>query len=608
MQNFKSVNTKVNQLTYKLCSAGHSMGKCKNFNNYEDKISRLKELSLCIRCSGSGHDENSCYGKQSKLRFECKVCKKREHITPLCPTQTKSKSSQSTNVNLCFAQRSFDSSHILPTMTLDLKNGNKSRMVRCLIDTGSQRSYVSEKAAKDLCQDVSGLYALECDVCTYIGQDTKGFKQMSTGIRINNRLIFIPLLVDSTLNITFEVPGMNEIINKFKQNNIALFDDTFHEDKDHEIVVVDMLIGIDIMQYMSSVTWNKVLGGSCMVIDNKMTLIGNVFNFLDKDQSKSVMSSINKSDGKNVSFRTKTMINLVMDPLKSYFNPLEHILEDCEVDNGLEHLFSLESMGIKKDDKELISFDEDQINRFREGISFKDGHYHVELPWYQDKINLVPSNHFVALKVLDRTIDLLKRKRLVNKYQEVFDKQLDDGIIEKVKVNPSNYDNHIWIPHRPVIRTEEQVTTKIRPAFNCSLKTDKALPSLNEAAYPGIDLMGSILKLLFYFRTNKIVMLSDIKQALVMVKLKNEVDKNRFCFFWKRGDKLVAYRYKSIAFGYTSSPFILNFVMKHHAETFRDDDCKEILANNFYVDNLFITGNDLVEMKKKNCMIWHLIE
>ena len=131
---------------------------------------------------------------------------------------------------------------------------------------------------------------------------------------------------------------------------------------------------------------------------------------------------------------------------------------------------------------------------------------------------------------------------VVNKYQEVFDKQLEDGIIDEVKVNPSNYDNHIWIPHRPVIRTEEQVTTKIRPVFNCSLKTEETLPSLNEAAYPGIDLMGSVLKLLFfYFKTNKIVMLSDIKQAFLMVKLKNEVDKNMFCFFWKRGDKLVAY-------------------------------------------------------------------
>ena len=37
--------------------------------------------------------------------------------------------------------------------------------------------------------------------------------------------------------------------------------------------------------------------------------------------------------------------------------------------------------------------------------------------------------------------------------------------------------------------------------------------------------------------------------------------------------------------------------MKHHVESFPDDKCKEVLANNFYVDNLLITGNDLHEMK-----------
>ena len=91
MQNFKSVNTKVN-VTCKLCSAeGHSLGRCNNFIDYEDRIGRLRELSLCIRCAGSGHDENACYGKQNKLRFECLVCKKREHISPLCPSQSKTK-------------------------------------------------------------------------------------------------------------------------------------------------------------------------------------------------------------------------------------------------------------------------------------------------------------------------------------------------------------------------------------------------------------------------------------------------------------------------------------------------------------------------------------
>ena len=38
--------------------------------------------------------------------------------------------------------------------------------------------------------------------------------------------------------------------------------------------------------------------------------------------------------------------------------------------------------------------------------------------------------------------------------------------------------------------------------------------------------------------------------------------------------------------------------MKHHAETFPYNKCKEILASNFYIDNLLITGNDLVEIEK----------
>ena len=209
----------------------------------------------------------------------------------------------------------------------------------------------------------------------------------------------------------------------------------------------------------------------------------------------------------------------------------------------------------------------------------------------------VSSNHFIALRVLDRPMEHLNRKGLVSKYEEVFNKQLEDGITEEINVSPSSYDDYTWIPHRLVIRTDEQVTIKTRLIFNCSLKTNKELPSFNAAAYTGIDLMSSILKLSFYFRTNEYVMLSgDIKQAFLMVKLADEYDKNRFCFFWKRGNKLVCYRYKTIVFGYTSSPFILNYVMKHHAKSYPEDKCMEILDNNFYVDNLVVTGYNIDEL------------
>ena len=101
--------------------------------------------------------------------------------------------------------------------------------------------------------------------------------------------------------------------------------------------------------------------------------------------------------------------------------------------------------------------------------------------------------------------------------------------------------------------------------FNCSLKTGDR-PSLNEAAFAGINLMGDIVQLSLYFRTNDIIMLSDIKQAFLQIKLAKEEDKNRFCFFMKEGERLVAYRYKTIIFGFNASPFILNYVIRHHAD------------------------------------------
>ena len=54
----------------------------------------------------------------------------------------------------------------------------------------------------------------------------------------------------------------------------------------------------------------------------------------------------------------------------------------------------------------------------------------------------------------------------------------------------------------------------VRPVFNCSLKIGNA-PSLNEAAYVGINLMRDIVKLSLYFRSNDTVQLSDIKQAFL---------------------------------------------------------------------------------------------
>ena len=107
--------------------------------------------------------------------------------------------------------------------------------------------------------------------------------------------------------------------------------------------------------------------------------------------------------------------------------------------------------------------------------------------------------------------------------------------------------------------------------------------------------MGGMLELLLLFRSNKYIMLADIRKAFLMIKISSIKDRNRFCFFMKEGNRLVCFRYTTLILGFNASPFILNFIIKHHARMFPADNCTDMLKKNFCVDNLIKTGNS-VEM------------
>ena len=168
--------------------------------------------------------------------------------------------------------------------------------------------------------------------------------------------------------------------------------------------------------------------------------------------------------------------------------------------------------------------------KIENSIKFKDGCYYVDLPWIENRVNRVPSNFHVTLIVLDRTMTSLRKNKLDEAYSDVFFQQVKDGIIERLKIQPEEFGKFIWIPQRPIIKITEQMTTKIRPIFNCSLKTHGNY-SLNEAAYPGINLIKNLIEILLKFKKDKFVMPGGIKKAFLMIRLKTEKNQNPFCFF-----------------------------------------------------------------------------
>jgi hypothetical protein len=191
----------------------------------------------------------------------------------------------------------------------------------------------------------------------------------------------------------------------------------------------------------------------------------------------------------------------------------------------------------------------------------------------------------------------LRAKNVLEKYEEVLQQQLDEGILEEVPLKTQDGEKRIYIPHREVIKLDPTCTTKVRPVLNCSLKVGKN-PSLNEASFPGVNLMANMLNLLIGLRHDRYLILSDIRKAFLQISLAAEEDRNRFCILWEKAGKLVVYRYTTIVFGFVASPFILNYVIKHHVKNYPSDLCNYFLLNGIYVDNLFMTCSDPVTLQE----------
>ena len=151
-------------------------------------------------------------------------------------------------------------------------------------------------------------------------------------------------------------------------------------------------------------------------------------------------------------------------------------------------------------------------------------------------------------------------KKLLDEYDAVLNNYVEDGILEPISLDSTNIEDHVWIPHRLDIKIDEHSTTKLRVVLDCSLNFH-GQQSINEAAFPGVDLMTNLVELLIKVRGGDIIVMSDIIQAFLTIKLALESDKNNFNVIWKgKSGGYITFRYTSIVSGLVCSSFILQQV------------------------------------------------
>ncbi|GFT46886.1 integrase catalytic domain-containing protein [Trichonephila clavipes] len=241
------------------------------------------------------------------------------------------------------------------------------------------------------------------------------------------------------------------------------------------------------------------------------------------------------------------------------------------------------------------------MSHFLETVRQKeDGRYEVHMPWKVDRAFLT-DNYELCLKRLESTTRKLEKIGFREKYHEVFREWLAEGVIEEIPGKELPVRTH-YLPHRPVIKeTSTTSSMKIRPVFDASAKINNH-PSLNDCLETGNNLIESVPAILARFRLKPIGVISDIRRAFLQISL-HEKDRDFVRYLWYDNEgNIRTYRHARVAFGVTSSPFLLMAVINYHLlkesvkERYSEEFFKK-LQDSFYVDNCVTSVQNNAELR-----------
>jgi hypothetical protein len=525
------------------CDKNHESNDCYTAGklSLEEKIQRVKEKKACFYCLRKGHFSKTCKGKP-----KCHICDEPHYVT-MCPDLPKHKKPPETTATTTSGLANFTSSGIiLQTLLINLKGDGRFQSARAIIDTGSQHSYLTEKAVSVLglksCGEVNMAH------CLFGGQETKQkvhklyrvTMQSTTGqFQCISTFMDQPKICGTVSSVP-KGPWLEEL----EKAGIQVTDvDQNHRD-------IHVLIGADIAgTFFTGKMYPTIAGPVAMETRLGWTVMG---------RCRGVKSSADST-------------------------LLATSLHVCNVD--LQNLWRMDLIGITdsvetKSKEDLM--DSARIHFEKTVQRDEDGRYEVSLPWIEGHPP-VSTNRDLAEKRLKSAYRKLQESGYVQSYQQIFNEWEQLGIIEKVKDNATSAAVS-YLPHRPVFKVNS-ATTPIRPVFDASAKCG-GLPSLNDCLEKGPNLIELVPDVLTRFRLKRFGVVSDIKKAFLQVSVRRE-DRDFLRFLWWENGKLQLYRHCRVVFGVSSSPFLLAATINYHLDRTPcgNEAVVEVLKKSFYVDN-----------------------
>jgi hypothetical protein len=571
------------------CQQAHSSNSCQVVTQPQARKQVLLRAGRCFVCLRRGHISREC-----QSRSKCYKCGGRHHVsvclkgsdpqptspvktvttTPSSATQNSTPSSSALNAKAS----TFQSQNPHPTTSLWVNSDRpvllqtaqaiafnpdapqKSRLVRIVLDCGSQRSFITEQVTRELSLTSGGGQPLR--IMTFGSSDEKS---RICGL---TRLSLVLKSGESRQLVLYSVPLISEPltchpVSCCPENFDHLAGLDLADPSDGSTCLdVDLLIGSD--QYWDLVTGETRRGKSGPVALN--TELGWIL-------SGPVASPA--QDNHSTCLIAHTL-------------HVEGLPQDSQaLDDRLKSFWELEAFGILGPERSIH-------DEFESSIRFVDGRYEVELPWKEAHPPL-PDNYQLCVR---RLYGLLKRLKhdpdILREYNATIQDQLRQGIVEVVEPSEEEIQKIHYLPHHAVVRRSKE-TTKVRVVYDASARSDG--PSLNECLHTGPKFEQKILDILLRFRVCRVAVTADVEKAFLMVSVV-EKDRDVLRFLWVDDvladqPNITELRFTRVVFGVSPSPFLLNATIWHHLEQYEQTqpDLVKRLKQSLYVDDL-VTGAD----------------
>ena len=325
------------------------------------------------------------------------------------------------------------------------------------------------------------------------------------------------------------------------------------------------------------------------------------------DQSKAHWVQEVKLGRESQPFGLKTPLGwIVLGPMQQeavrsvYVTSVQESGEQSKLEGMIQQLYNSDFDGLGCDDKCLSVEEKDAVAIVTKGISKERNQYIVPLPWKTYPPDLADNRPYAMKRLASLRRRFQICPELIERYNGILKTHEEKGYITKVSEGELDNSRVWYLPHHPVFNLHKP--DKLRIVFDCAAKYGNN--SINDCLHQGPDTIASLVGVLLRFRRLPVVIIADIEEMFLQVRLTKE-DQEWMRFLWwkngKMGEEVDTFKMLVHPFGARSSPFCANFALKQTILDNKEEMSKltvDIASNNIYVDDCIASVETVEDAKQ----------